>query len=147
MNQEKNLILKKLLNELTIEELKNNFIEKVVEVKELKIKINEMQPKIDFYDAIAGSEDLIEMSSVAKILNFKWIGRNRLFEFLRGKEILRHNNEPYQKYVDRGYFKIIEQVFDNNYGDSMINRKTMVYQKGMDFIRKLLIEANYEYNG
>jgi hypothetical protein len=43
--------------------------------------------------------------------------------------------------VERGYFKTIEQVFENPYGETMINRKTMVSQRGVDFIRRLIAEA------
>ena len=47
------------------------------------------------------------------------------------------NNIPYQKYVDSGYFRLIEQVYDNK-GEKMVSIKTLVYQKGIDYIRKLL---------
>lgn len=56
-----------------------------------------------------GSDALFEMSAVAKTINFKGMGRNNLFQYLRSKEILRYNDEPYQKFVDNGCFKIIKQ--------------------------------------
>jgi phage antirepressor YoqD-like protein len=153
MNEEKSLMLKKLLSELTRSELENQFLEKTIELneiteqtKELKNQLIRIQPKADFHDAVTESDDLTEMSAVAKTLNFSGIGRNKLFEFLRNKGVLRHNNEPYQEYVNRGYFKIVEQSFQNAYGDNMINRKTMVFQKGLVFIHKILLEAGYELN-
>ena len=98
--------------------------------------ISIMKPKADFYDQVTGSKDAIDMASVAKILNIKDVGRNKLFELLRSMGILQHNNQPYQTFVDRGYFRIIEQKYLKPNGDTSINIKTVVYQKGLDFIRK-----------
>ena len=76
-------------------------------------------------------------NDVAKTLAIKGYGRNNLFEFLRNKNVLMRNNSPFQKYVDAGYFRIIEQRYQKN-GEECINIKTLVYQKGMDYIRKIL---------
>lgn len=100
--------------------------------------IDEQRPKVEFYDDVAGSADVIDMSEVAKLLNVPGLGRNRLFEFLRGKGVLRENNQPYQKYVDAGYFRIIESRFNMSSGDVRISLKTVVFQKGVDYIRKLV---------
>lgn len=96
-----------------------------------------MAPKAEFFDAVADSKDAFDIGSAAKVLNVG-IGRNRLFEFLRDKQVLMDNNQPYQKYVDRGYFRTIEQKYNKPDGSTQINIKTLVYQKGLDFIRKLL---------
>ena len=96
-----------------------------------------MQPKADFYDAVAGSKTAIEMGSVAKVLNFKGVGRNKLFEILRDERILQSDNIPYQKYIDNGWFRTIEQKYSKD-GETYINIKTLVYQKGVDGIRKIL---------
>ena len=96
------------------------------------------KPKAEFYDAVAGSDDVLEMSEVAKVLTMGEQGRNKLFAFLRDKGILMKNNQPYQKYVDAGYFKVIESTWTKPNGDVQINLKTVVYQKGVDYIRKLL---------
>lgn len=103
-------------------------------ITSLNIRIKMLEPKAEFFDAVAESKDAISMSEVAKVLDLG-IGRNKLFEFLRTERILQHDNQPYQKYVDAGYFRIIEQKY--NVGDEVrINIKTLVYQKGLDFIRK-----------
>ena len=90
---------------------------------------------MEFYDDVTGSKDTIDMKEVAKILNIKGIGRNKLFEILRNKHILDRNNQPYQKYVDAGYFRIIESRFNLPDGEIKISLKTVVFQKGLDFIR------------
>lgn len=109
-------------------------------IASLNHRIEEMKPKAEFYDDVAGSKDAIEMADVSKVLGIKGMGRNNLFEFLREKGILQQNNRPYQTYVDRGYFRVIEQTYTKPNGDICINIKTLVYQKGVDFIRKKLME-------
>lgn len=99
-------------------------------------KLIEQAPKVDFFDDVTGSSDTIDMKEVAKVLNIKGIGRNKLFEILRNKKILDRNNQPYQKYVDAGYFRIIESRYALPTGDIKINLKTVVFQKGLDYIRK-----------
>lgn len=101
------------------------------------------QPKVDFFDAVAESKTAIDIKAVANTLHFKNIGRNKLFEILRNKKILMGNNLPYQKYVDCGYFRTIEQRYTTPDGVK-INIKTLVYQKGMDFIRKTLNGLGYK---
>jgi len=95
-----------------------------------------MQPKAEFFDAVTDSKTAIPIGDVAKILDIG-IGRNKLFEFLRQKSILTSDNRPYQKYIDSGYFRVIEQKYEVN-GEVRINIKTLVFQKGIDWIRKQL---------
>lgn len=108
-------------------------------------EIQEMKPKADIWDLAMGSDCLKEMSAVAKVLNFRNMGRNNLFEYLKDKKILRYNNEPYQQYVDTAYFKSIEQTVKID-GYIIINNKTMVTQKGINYIAKLLLEDGYAVN-
>lgn len=112
-----------------------------VEKRELlEIENKEMKPKADFFDAVADSKSAIPMNEVAKVLNVKGYGRNNLFEFLREQGVLDKNNIPYQRYVDNGWFRVIEQSFMKN-GERCINFKTLVYQKGVDGIRKKLMKG------
>lgn len=108
------------------------------QVEKLMLENKELKPKAEFFDAVADSKNAIQMSEVAKVLNYPGYGRNRLFEFLREKKILMPNNQPYQKYVDCGYFRVVEQKYTKPNGDIAINIKTLVYQKGVNYIRKLL---------
>ncbi len=99
-------------------------------------KVIEMKPKAEFFDAVADSKDAIEIGQVAKLIGN--IGRNRLFELLRDRKILMNNNQPYQKFIDSGYFRVVEQKYTRRNGDTCINIKTLVYQKGVEYIRKLI---------
>ncbi len=103
-------------------------------------QIADMQPKADFYDSVADSKTAIPIGDVAKILGIKGIGRNKLFAILRDRKVLMSNNAPYQCYIDRGYFRVVECKYNNMYGETMISIKTLVYQKGVDWIRKMLME-------
>lgn len=107
-------------------------------IENLNQQVIEMKPKAEFFDQVASSKTAIQMSEVAKVLNYPNFGRNRLFEFLRNKKVLMANNIPYQKYVDCGYFRVIEQKYTKSNGDTAINIKTLVYQKGINFIKKTL---------
>ena len=112
--------------------------DEVIQSRERELEA--LAPVKDFYDRVTESEDWMEMSAVAKVLGYKGWGRNNIFKLLKERQVLRYNNEPYQKYIERGYFKVIEQVFTISNGETMVNRKTMVSQKGLDFIRKLIEE-------
>lgn len=106
--------------------------------KALQADNERMKPKEEFFDAVTDSKDAIDMGQVAKVLNYPKIGRNKLFEILRENGILQQNNQPYQTYIDRGYFRVVEQKFEPTPGEIRINIKTLVFQKGIDYIRKIL---------
>lgn len=93
-------------------------------------------PKAEFFDAVTDSKQAIAIGDVAKVLDMG-VGRNKLFEILRDSKVLMPDNTPYQKYVDAGYFRVVEQKYQKN-GDTYINLKTLVFQKGIDFIRRKL---------
>lgn len=103
------------------------------------VQVSEMKPKAEFYDDVTGSTDTIDIGSVAKVLNIPNMGRNKLFSFLRENKILNKRNEPYQEYVDKGYFRQIETSWEHN-GTTHINLKTVVFQKGVDYIRQLVLK-------
>ena len=105
-----------------------------------KQEIALLKPKAEFFDQVADSKTAIEIGEAAKVLNMG-IGRNTLFQFLRDNGILMDNNIPYQKYIDRGYFRSIEQKFTKPDGTTHINIKTLVYQRGLDYIRKMLNQS------
>lgn len=122
-----------VLQELKAEREQSKRLE--AEKKALEVKNIEMKPKADFFDAVADSKTAISMNDVAKVLAIKGMGRNNLFEFLRDEGILDKFNVPYQRYVDCGWFRVIEQKYMKN-GGPQVSTKTLVYQKGVDAIRK-----------
>lgn len=108
--------------------------------EELKKQNEKLLPAANFAYQLCSSKDTIEIGECAKVLN-KNIGRNRLFEFLRNSNVLQSNNIPYQKYIDAGYFRVIESKYVTPNGETKISLKTVVFQKGVAYINKLLSKA------
>lgn len=108
-------------------------------IEEQQRLIEVQKPKAEFYDDVVDSKDAIDMQTVAKTLNMG-MGRTKLFEFLRNNKVLMHDNKPYQKYVDMGWFRLVESRYTKPNGDICINLKTVVFKKGLDGIRKMIIK-------
>ena len=102
-------------------------------------QIEEDKPLVDFANQVSDTTSLIDMNQMAKLLKDENIpiGRNRLFEILRQKEILRNNNEPYQRYIESGYFKVKEGTYETPYGTKAYV-KTFVTGKGQIWITEKL---------
>lgn len=94
--------------------------------------------KVDFYDQVADAKDAIDMRSVAAVLNIPNMGRNNLFDKLRDTGILDQENCPYRRYQDAGYFRVIITKYTDSYGETHVNKKTLVYPRGLDYIRKVV---------
>lgn len=107
-----------------------------LENERLLTQAKENQPKIEAFNELMSSSDSLDFLTFSKIIK---IGRNTLFKKLRELKVLRKDNTPYQKYVDRGYFKVIESTYRYNESKEVkINHKTIIFPKGQDFIIKLL---------
>lgn len=114
------------------------WIEEEKERQKLRAENKVMLPKADFYDTVANTESLFSMADVAKTLDMG-MGRNKLFAFLRDKGILDKDNHPYQKYVDAGYLRLIENHCKAGDND-VVYKCTYVKQRGIDYIRKILLK-------
>ena len=101
-------------------------------------RLAELKPKADFFDQVASSKTAISMRKVAAALNLPGWGRNKIFAFLRDQCVLDASNLPYREYQDRGYFRVIEQKYVSPDGETHISLTTLVYQKGVDYIRRLV---------
>ena len=93
-------------------------------------------PKAEFCDAVMGSKDAIPIGMAAKVLGCG-MGQNKLFAFLRENKILMSNNQPYQKYIDEGWFRCIESKYDYR-GETHIYIKPVLFQKGLRKIREMI---------
>lgn len=118
--------------------------EKEKQIASLQQEKQVMLPKAEFYDAVVESPDSVDMAVAAKTLNMG-VGRNTMFKILRDEGILQKDNIPYQTYVDRGYFRCIESKFSMPDGTQRINIKTVVQQKGLDFIRKTILQSQHQH--
>ena len=108
------------------------------EIAELKAQAEADRPKVEFFNQVSDSGDALQMRDVAGVLNLSGWGRNKIFYFLRKEGVLDDRNIPYREYQDRGYFRLIEQKWTDKEGETHINLKTLVYQRGVEFIRKLI---------
>ena len=110
----------------------------------LKKVIEENEPLVNFATTVTKADNSIDMGSMAKMLHEKNnidIGRNRLFQMLKDKKILMSDNTPYQTYIERGWFKVIEVTFEQ--GDKiMVKPKTLVTGKGQLKVVEMIINAN-----
>ena len=117
------------------EPYKGLFRLQMMAINQLNERIRHDQPLVDFANQVAGTENVIDMNAMAKLVveeNIS-IGRNRLFRWLRENGILMSDNIPYQKFIDRGYFAVKESVFEV---DSMTRtyQQTFVTGRGQRYI-------------
>lgn len=115
-------------------------------ISQLKLQIEEQKPLVEFANKVSDSSNLIDMGKMAKLLKDENIniGRNRLFDWLRRKEILMKNNMPYQRYIEGGYFQVKESTYETAYG-TKTQQTTYVTGKGQIYItEKLRKEWNKE---
>lgn len=112
--------------------------------KPLLGKIEEDKPLVDFAETISKTSDSISIGDFAKLIKDEGIklGRNKLFEWLRDNKYLMKDNKPYQKYIDNGYFEIIEYSYNTPYG-SKFGIKTLITGIGqIKIIEKLRNKNN-----
>lgn len=115
-------------------------------IQDANKEIEKLKPAAEFAYQICSSKDAIDIGNCAKVLN-RNIGRNNLFEFLRNRKVLQQDNILYQKYIDSGYFRVIETKYTIPSGETKISLKTLVLQKGVAYINKLLREKENENKG
>lgn len=125
--------------------------QKKIELREKELKekneLLELQkPKVDFADHVTDSDNAIDMGTFAKYAQKQGItmGRNTLFKWLRDQGVLMDNNVPYQRYLNAGWFRVIENIYNTGSGQ-YTTPKTLVTGKGqvalINYIRKNCKEA------
>lgn len=148
--QEHHNLANRQIDTVSTEVEENQMIAKAFSILQRRIEdankeIERLKPAAAFAYQICSSKDAIDIGNCAKVLN-RNIGRNTLFEFLRNKKILNQDNIPYQKYIDLGYFRVIESKFTIPSGETKISLKTLVFQKGVAYINKLLSKEAVDEN-
>ena len=114
-------------------------------INQLNERIRKDEPKVKFADHVSDSTNLIDVNKMAKLCADHGIriGRNRLFAWMRARGILMGGNIPYQEYIDNGYFRVKESVYESN-GQTKTYQQTFVTGKGQQYILSRLIR---EYGG
>jgi anti-repressor protein len=93
-------------------------------------QLDKAQPAIEFTNAVHNSYDCITVGEFAKLIK---TGQNRLFEFLKQKDYLMRNNQPYQKYLDMGVFRTIEKTMRTPFGDKLYIQ-TLITPSGQTYL-------------
>ena len=120
-----------------LQELKKEREEK----EKLKEKVIELKPKAFFAEVVNNSENLILVREFAKLIsrdNFS-IGEKKLYEWLRNQDYLMKDNQPYQKYVDMGIFKVVESAKTTSKG-TYLYKTTKITGKGQVYLQKKIYE-------
>ncbi|MGL5755431.1 MAG: phage antirepressor KilAC domain-containing protein [Paraclostridium sp.] len=116
--------LSKLVENLSSEKSKRFEAERKVNL--LKENIVENKAYVDFSKTVSNVNGAISIGSFAKLLNNNDIniGRNRLYHWFRENGYLiksgKEKNNPKQKYIDRGLFKVEERVVQTENGDKLV---------------------------
>jgi len=105
-----------------------------------------IEPSKSIWRVINGGKSQIFDESQAtaikiELQNHSKIAQNGFDTFTIANDLDRFN-QPYQKYVDAGYFRVIESRFNLPDGEIKISLKTVVFQKGLDFIRRELAKKS-----
>ena len=101
-----------------------------LENEKLIAQAKENEPKVKAFNELMQSKDALDFLTFSKIIG---IGRTKLFAKLRDLNVLRADNTPYQRYVDSGYFRVIESSYTQN-DATRIYTKTMILPKGQKYI-------------
>ncbi len=82
----------------------------------------------------------LSVGKFAKVLNSKGfpIGEKRLFIKLRSLKMLDNNNVPFQRYMEKGYFKIIRQQYQRGQVKH-VYLKVLITPRGQNYIEELLV--------
>lgn len=104
--------------------------------------IEENKPLVDFANTIAQTSNSIDINTFAKLIKDEGVkmGRNKLFEWLRNNGYLMKNNQPYQRYIDNGYFETTEYTISTPFGD-ILKVKTLITGKGQIKILEKIKES------
>jgi anti-repressor protein len=115
--------------ELSIEEMTLLVIQNMQsKIADQSRQLEEQKPKVEFADKISTIENAISIGDYGKAIG---IGRNKLFSKLRDLKILNDSNIPYQKFIDAGYFKVIEWILEKK---NQAKFKTLITGKGQLYI-------------
>ncbi len=114
-------------------------------INQLNERIRKDEPKVKFADHVGDSTNVIDVNRMAKLCADHGIriGRNRLFAWMRSRGILMGGNIPYQEYIENGYFRVKESVYECN-GQTRTYQQTFVTGKGQQYILSRLMR---EYGG
>ena len=124
-----------MLNHISTLRTPTNFAEALRLAADQAELIERQKPLVMFAETCAKSDKSILIRELAKIASGDGveIGEKRLYQKLRDWRLLFGNNEPYQEYVDRGYFEVTQGCHENSSG-TFLHKTTRALPKGQQYI-------------
>jgi len=150
------IVLPQLINHLdyNLEDFENpeTVIKFLDNYQDLKIRNSVLEtnkrlntPKIKYINKLLGCTSCVDFDMVTKIIKFHNLTNTDLYKILRARHVLDENNQPYQEYCDRKYFRVIESTVVAG-GSVITSYRTYVYKNGLSFIEKILTEYEVKNN-
>jgi anti-repressor protein len=106
------------------------YTERVIKLEQT---VAEQAPAVEFARAVRNTADSISIGDMARVLG---IGQNRMFRQLRADHVLMADNRPYQHYLDRGYFRVVESVWIDAAKEPHPTFKTLVTGRGQVYLQR-----------
>ena len=132
-------------NPRSLAELALRYADTLERNKRLEAKAVENKPYIAYAKTIEVSKGDLKIGDYAKLLCNKdkgiVTGQNRLFKLMRELNILKSDNNPYQEYLNRGYFKVTQQLFTKPNGEQGLDLITLITPQGQVKLAERLINA------
>lgn len=112
----------------------NRFLAQAVQLANKMLE--EQRPLVEFAQSVRESKNGILIRNLAKNLS-PATGEKRLYEWLRQNRIIMPDKtEPYQQFIDSGYFEMKEHVYEDKDGGKHITFTPLVTGKGQIYIDK-----------
>lgn len=120
---------------------------KLKEEKTLRLiaeqRVNELQPKADYYDRILNNKGLVTVSTIAKNYGMSAVSFNKLLHELG----IQFNQSGtwllYSKFQDKGYTHIEPFDYEDKNGNRQVKTRMKWTQKGHIFLYETLKKNNY----
>ena len=132
-------------NPRSLAELALRYADTLEQNNRLEAQAIENKPYIAYAKTIESSHGDLKIGEYSKILCNKDksidTGEIRLFALMRELGILMFNNEPYQKYLNMGYFRRKPRPFTKPNGEQCLDFITLITPKGQVKLAEKLINA------
>ncbi len=106
-------------------------------------RVNELQPKADYYDRILNNKGLVTVSTIAKNYGMSAVSFNKLLHELG----IQFNQSGtwllYSKFQDKGYTHIEPFDYEDKNGNRQVKTRMKWTQKGHIFLYETLKKNNY----
>jgi phage antirepressor YoqD-like protein len=113
-------------------------LESKKEEQRLRLEAEANKDKVEFADQLLDITNAIDFKTAAEAMHLGF-DRNTLFAKCRELGLIDRNNQPYQEFIDKGYFVLMEGSFSfPKTGDRILTTKTLVTAKGQQFLLKKL---------